>query len=88
MTLEELQKEANKLGYKLTPQYECQARFVPCICGHNRRSHSYDTATGMHIIRCKKCRRNAIGITDSQAKVNWNTIMRILQQEYNDTTRS
>jgi len=52
MTVEELRTEAAKLGYDIVKR---QQRFLPCICGYNRRTHKQGGFTNETILKCKKC---------------------------------
>ena len=52
MTVEELRTEAAKLGYDIIKRPQ---RFLPCICGHNRRTHEQGSLVNGTILKCKKC---------------------------------
>ena len=51
MTVEELRTEAAKLGSDLIKRPQ---RFLPCICGHNRRTHGGGYLYGT-LLKCKNC---------------------------------
>lgn len=86
MTLEELRKEAKKLGYKLvkdTPKIE----FVPCVCGANRR-HRWVRAGGSMGFECQKCgRKSPFGKTEQEARLLWNQMIEELQNDNSQKTK-
>ena len=81
MTIEQLQKEAEKLGYKLV-KIKSYERFLPCICGCNQRE--FWTCYGGEdpiLFVCKKCGKKATGKNKADAKRNWN---KMIQEAIND----
>ena len=73
MTVKELRAEANKLGYNIIPKPE-YIKFVPCICGHNRRQLWF-TPNGMKY-ECKNCGMTSPeGKTERDAKKKWNEMI-------------
>ena len=74
MTLEELKVEANKLGYKLVKN-----NYVPklliCTCGHNRRTHWFNSKENTHILVCKNCGKKAKGNSKTDVINNWNKMI-------------
>lgn len=50
MTVKELEKEANKLGYNIIKKPE---RYIPCKCGANSRHMIYKD--GLLGLKCSKC---------------------------------
>ena len=54
MTVEELRAEAAALGYDIIKRPE---RYLPCICGHNRRKHGWYDKNGQLFatITCRTC---------------------------------
>ena len=77
MELTELRQEAEKLGYKLVP-IKKYVRFLPCLCGCNRRIHWFYVKDGESstILECKGCGIEAKGKTEEEAKRNWNKLIR------------
>ena len=78
ISIELLKELAAKKGYKLVPikKYE---RYLPCVCGCNRREHWSHVSPGsapITILKCKKCGLVAEGKTDSSAKHNWNELVK------------
>ena len=76
MELTELRQEAEKLGYKLVP-IKKYVRFLPCVCGCNRRIHWSVVNNNEYgvILECKRCGLEAKGKTEKEAKHNWNWMM-------------
>ena len=77
MTLEELKAEANAQGYNLIPQKK-QEKFIPCTCGCNRREHWIQFVDGgiETTLKCCKCGKKASGMSEAEAKRNWNEMIR------------
>ena len=77
MTFEELKAAADELGYSLIKKRYTE-NFLPCTCGHNRRSHVYSYTHGeyCHTLQCKNCGRSVTGSSDSDARIKWNNIIR------------
>lgn len=77
MTFEELKAEAKAKGYNLIPVKK-QEKFLPCTCGCNRREHWIrwvDDGTET-ILKCCKCGKSASGMSEAEAKRNWNEMIR------------
>ena len=73
MTVNELKAEAKKLGYNLIPIQE-NIKFLPCVCGYNRRSHLI-TRTG-EFYECQKCGiQSPEGKNETEAKKLWNKMI-------------
>lgn len=73
-----LKREAKKMGYILMPDKKYK-KFLPCICGCNRRDHwyRYDPKKGETVtLKCQKCGKEVIGKSDADAKEKWNEEMR------------
>lgn len=88
MTLEELETEANRNGYRLVKKTD-YVKFIPCTCGCNRRScwsrYDSESHTRFYHYVCNRCRKKSPeGSTEKYAKENWN---RMILEETNDTTR-
>ena len=83
MTVEELKKEAAKLGYNIIKKQE-YIRFKPCICGCNQRKrwygiNSYETTV---FFKCKNCGLTSPkGSDEKEAKLNWN---KMIEEKEND----
>ena len=77
MTLEELKKEAKALGYNLIP-IKKRERLLPCTCGSKRREHfdTFRNGMWMHLLRCCKCNKEALGRTEIGAIKAWNEMIR------------
>ena len=74
MTVEELKKEAAKLGYSIIKKQE-YIRFNPCVCGCNNRSHWYGYGTTV-FFECNNCGlRSPAGLNEKEAKLNWNKMI-------------
>lgn len=74
MTEAELKAEAKKLGYNLIKS-EPYIRLKPCTCGCKRREHWFSTCEPYHILRCKRCGKEAYGNTDREVKQIWNMMI-------------
>lgn len=71
MTFEELKVEAEAQGYKLIKKQE-PVRFLPCICGNNRRTLWYGS-DGKVGYDCNKCGfEGNPGKSQREAKIGWN----------------
>ena len=78
MTIEQLQKEAEKLGYKLV-KHKPYERFLPCTCGCNQRDvWTCYGGKDRILFACKKCGKTAGGKNKADAKRNWN---KMIQEE-------
>lgn len=83
MSIEELQKEAEKHGYKLVKN-EPYERMLPCTCGCKQREHWWRTNAedgNRNILVCKKCGKEASGKSEADAKRNWN---KMISEEKNE----
>lgn len=82
MTLEELKAEANAQGYNLIPQKK-QEKFIPCTCGCNRREHwiQFVDKGIKTTLKCCKCGKKASGMSEAEAKRNWNEMIRSERRE-------
>lgn len=71
---EALKEAAIKALEKHNKPYE---RYMPCICGYNKRQTWYCNGEHGAYIRvvCKKCGFSIDGKNESDAKRNWNTYM-------------
>lgn len=80
MTVEELKKEAAKLGYSIIKKQE-YIRFKPCICGCNNRKHWYSYGNSV-FFECTNCGlKSPIGLDEKEAKLNWN---KMIEEKQND----
>lgn len=80
MTVEELKKEAAKLGYNIIKKQE-YIRFKPCVCGCNRRTHWYSYENTV-FFECNNCGlKSPIGLDEKEAKLNWN---KMIEEKQND----
>ena len=79
MTVEEVRREARKLGYNLIP-IKRKERLLPCTCGCNRRNHEwlYTPSTGEEfaVLECCKCGKRAIGKSDIDVNHQWNEMIK------------
>jgi len=78
MTYKELKAEADKLGYVLLKRQE-KIKFLPCRCGHNRRSRQYFSREGTGYVRliCMKCgHKTGWAKGEDAARKLWNEEMK------------
>lgn len=80
MTLEELKKAADELGYSLIKK-EPYERFLPCTCGCNKRSHwvIWDDSDSKYryYYECYNCgKEGPRGKSPTDARRLWNTMIR------------
>lgn len=76
MTVEELKKIANEMGYNIIKKQE-YIKLLPCKCGCNSREHWYGiNKDNAYILICRNCRAEAQGGTEREAKLNWNKMAR------------
>ena len=77
MTLEELKKEADSLGYRLVKKQVQPELLLRCTCGCRRRVHWSRYANGKWsiILKCQKCGREAAGPTLAEARRDWNKMV-------------
>ena len=69
---------AKMYGYKLVP-IKMYVRYLPCVCGCNRREHWSHVSPGsapITVLKCKKCGLVADGKTEAEAKHNWNELVK------------
>ena len=76
MTVEELKKIANEMGYNIIKKQE-YIKLLPCKCGCNRRSHwgGFNEHNAV-ILVCENCGARAQGKTEREARINWNRMVR------------
>lgn len=75
MTVDELKKIANEMGYNIIKKQE-YIKLLPCKCGHNRREHWYGLdKDNAYILRCERCDARAVGSTEREARLNWNRMV-------------
>ena len=58
-------------------------KFLPCTCGCNRREHwirFVDDGTET-TLKCYKCGKSAKGMSEAEAKRNWNKMIRAERRE-------
>lgn len=76
MTVEELKKIANEMGYNIIKKQE-YVKLLPCKCGCNRREHWYGVKKDdAYILKCENCGAKAMGSTIREANLNWNRMVR------------
>lgn len=77
MTVDELKSEAEKHGYNLIPKKKYE-KFIPCTCGCNRREHWVRFVDdGIETtFKCCKCGKSASGMSEAEARSNWNKMIR------------
>ena len=75
MTVEELKKIANEMGYNIIKKQE-HIKLLPCKCGCTRRERWYGVhKDDAYILKCKNCGAKAQGRTERKAKLNWNRMV-------------
>ena len=91
MTLEDLKKEASKLGYHLIPKKPKPIPKLPCICGRKTLKTWYSEISGTSVQKyyCPNCERETGWFkTESEAREAWN---KMIEDEwgalYNTTDR-
>lgn len=84
MTLIKLREEAAALGYELVKKRP-KEKFLPCLCGGNRRQLSYypNKVDGLkHVYICKRCgHMGPFGENPTDAKRKWNEMIRGMSYE-------
>ena len=77
MTIEELKKEANKLGYNIIKKREIP-KILPCTCGCKKREHIYISGKTEFPrgLRCKRCGKRVEGLNDIDVINNWNKMIK------------
>lgn len=76
MTVEELRKEAEALGYSIVPKRKYE-RLLPCVCGCTRREHLFKEsgADVVDVLKCSNCGRSVEGKNEAKARHNWNLMI-------------
>lgn len=75
MTVEELKKIANEMGYNIIKKQE-YIKLLPCKCGCTRREHWYGIyKDDAYILKCENCGAKAQGSTAREANLNWNRMV-------------
>lgn len=75
MTVDELKKIANEMGYNIIKKQK-YIKLLPCTCGCTRREHWYGVnGYNNYIFICKQCGNKAVGKTENEAKINWNKMV-------------
>lgn len=81
MTVEELKKIANEMGYNIIKKQE-YIKLLPCKCGCNSREHWYGVKKDdAYILKCRNCGAKAKGKTEREARLNWNQMVEGEQNE-------
>lgn len=82
MTYEELKTEANKLGYKLIKITE-KEKLIPCICGYNRRDHTFSWVNGhdLYGLKCRNCGFHVESYHERSLNEIWNRAIRKARSE-------
>ena len=76
MTEEELKAEAKRMGYSLIKRPKAE-RFLPCLCGKNRRERWYTNNEDWSVkLVCYYCGLSVTGKNEKDAKRKWNEYMR------------
>lgn len=77
MTIEELKKEANKLGYSIIKKRKIP-KMLTCTCGCNRRRHWSIGGTSKFnsALECKRCGKWVDGLNDIDVINNWNKMIK------------
>lgn len=86
MTLEELKAEAGRLGYYLVRKPVRPEPLLPCMCGCKRRQHCRFTHSQEVYLVCCNCGRAAKGLTATDARRNWNKMIRERRQDDKTTS--
>jgi len=72
MTVEELKKEAEKLGCSIQKK---APKMLQCTCGNNTRHRWY--VNGKTILECTNCHVRAEGgVNELEARNNWNDMIK------------
>lgn len=82
MTYDKLKKEADKLGYNLIKKQN-NIRFLPCVCGHNRR-RQWISSKGKFYVCCTCGLRSPASKTEKGAKIAWNEMIEKMKGEKNE----
>lgn len=74
ITDEEFKAEAKRRGYNLIKIHE-KVKLLPCVCGNTKHNRVF-IMSGMQYYSCRKCGLVAEdGMTERQAKLNWNKMI-------------
>ena len=60
--------------YKRLSEKRNYVRFLPCICGCNKRTHGYSFNNDV-ILKCMRCDFEVSGKNEADAKRNWNKVI-------------
>ena len=81
VTDEEFEAEAKRRGYYLQKKSE-NVKFLPCICGANRRTEWWNMKEHGWSYECNRCGQTSlVGKTKKDAKLNWN---RMIEEKMKD----
>lgn len=90
MTVEELQAEAKKLGYRLTKIPQKPVRLLPCpICGKKNTSVWYATFDGRIRSETRRCNTRGctfegfFGLSDESIREGWNNAVELYLKKEN-----
>ena len=80
MTLDEIKKEADKLGYRVLKKTEPLPTLIPCACGCNRRTSWWKSGVGEYYA-CKNCGfESEPAITERGKRQNWNDAIKAIAE--------
>lgn len=85
MTLEELKKEADRLGYRVVKKRDTYEVLLPCTCGCKRRKHTRNFHDKI-VLMCCRCGRAVHGITLADARRKWNEVIREVRSDADTST--
>ena len=75
MTVKELKKIANEMGYSIIKK-QGYIKLLPCKCGCTRRAHWYgNNKDNAYILKCVNCGLKAKGSTEREVRLNWNRMV-------------
>lgn len=80
MTVEELRALAKSMGYNIV-KIKPYEKFLPCICGNNRREEWFGNDGREIIYKCTKCGFGVFGKNRADAKHNWNINVESIMKE-------
>lgn len=82
MTFKELKNEAKNQGYKLI-KIKPPVKFLPCICGNNRREWWLHASSKRRSVVCCKCGLRSPWVigNDDVVKTAWNNMILELKQK-------
>lgn len=73
MTYDELKAEAKAMGYNLIKKSAPMPKFLPCVCGNNRRYHWWSSGP---FYKCTKCgRKSPPAKGERAAREAWNKMI-------------